>query len=234
MKSAKYDYLNIITPTLNEEANIKKLIVLIHKLYPGSHISVADDGSKDKTQEIVRNLARKDKTIHLIDRSKVRVKGLTASVVDGILSTKQPFFIVIDADLQHPPEKIRNIYTLLHRYDLVIGIRKKVKSDWPLHRKLISKSAIWVGNLRLLIAGKYYKDIVSGFFGGRTKLIQKVIKKHYRKFELPGYKVLFDILKYTPRRTRVSYVKYIFGLRKEGTSKLGNKQIISYIKSIFK
>lgn len=234
-KQDGFSDLNIITPTLNEEKNIVKLISILTKIFPKCYISVADDGSKDKTQEIVRNFSRKNSHIKLIDRSMQKTKGLTASVVDAVIDSKQDYFVVIDADLQHPPEKILAIYKKLKSGShLVIGRRKKIKSDWPFHRKLISKTAIWMGNLRLLIVGKNYKDIVSGFFGGRTKLVQKVVTKNVGKFELTGYKVLFDILKYIPSRARVGYVPYVFGVRVEGSSKLSNKQVFSYLRSIFK
>ena len=50
------DYSNttVVIPTLNEEKNIEKELKLIETLYPGIHVIVADDGSKDKTQEIVK------------------------------------------------------------------------------------------------------------------------------------------------------------------------------------
>lgn len=226
--------LNIILPTLNEEKNIGKILKTLQNLYPDAHITVADDGSKDNTPKLVKNLSTNNPKLCLLDRSNEKVKGLTASVVHAIQITDQKYFTVIDADLQHPPEKIQNILNSLKKNDIVIGIREKVVCAWPIHRKFISRSAIALGNLRLLIAGKRYKDIVSGFFGADTSIVKQVIKIHKPKFELQGYKVLFDILKYIPRKAKVSYVPYEFGLRDKGSSKISNKVMICYLRSIFK
>lgn len=234
-KALDFSQLDIIIPTLNEEKNIPKLIDVLVSLYPNVSITIVDDGSKDRTQNIVKKLSKFNKNISLLDRSKKPVKGLTASVVDGILKTKKQYFVVMDADFQHPPSKVKEIYEkLTNDNDLVIGKREKVLCDWPLHRKLISKTAIMAGNCRLLLNGKYYCDIVSGFFGAKSSKIQEVVAKNISKFEMQGYKVLFDILKYIPNNIMVDYVPYEFGLRDAGSSKMSSKHIISYARSLLK
>ena len=75
---------------------------------------------------------------------------------------------------------------------------------------------------------------MSGFFGGDAKFVQKTIKGKKHKFEMGGYKVLFDILKLLPRKTPVGSVKYLFGLRAAGESKISKKHIILYFRSLFK
>lgn len=225
-----FNDLNIIIPTLDEAENIGELLNQIIKLYPGAHITVVDDGSKDGTQSIVQ----RTKGVKLIDRKLQKIKGLTVSVMDGIMDSKQPYFIVMDADFQHPLYQVVNIYhTIIEGNQIVIGTRNQVLSDWPLSRRIVSKSAIFLGTMRLLISGKYYKDVVSGFFGGYTAPIKETIIKHGDKFEMEGYKVLFDILKYIKEPT-VDYVKYDFGSRGAGSSKMGKKQVLCYFRSLFK
>lgn len=222
--------LNIIIPTLNEEKNIGIMLFQLRKMYPGVSITVADDGSKDKTRDIVKTF----KEVRLIDRSKERIKGITASVIDSIMSTEEKYFVVIDADFQHPLNKIKDIYTELDLYnDLVIGTRVS-EIGWSFKRKVISKVAIFLGNLRLLLDFRCYRDPVSGFFGGRTKYMKRLIIKNLPNFELEGYKILFDILKYCFYDTNISYVDYDFKLRKEGESKIGKKQIKCFLKSLLK
>jgi len=216
--------LTIIIPTLNEEKNIGKLVSCISKDYPELQIIVCDDGSTDKTQEIVRNTG-----VSLIDRTNEKVHGLTASVLDGINNSKTKFSIVMDGDLQHPPTIIEKIYSkLIDGNDIVVGVRKKVMGRWPLNRKLVSHTATLLAKIRLFMAGNYVKDPMSGFFGCRTNLVKKIIPK--ARFELEGYKILFDILKYCPMKT--DYVDYVFGTRKGGSSKLGNKQILCFLRSL--
>lgn len=230
-----FSELSIIIPTLNEEGNIKKLLDILSRLYAGSRIIVADDGSIDKTQLIVKNYSKRNHRIMLLDRSKKEQKGLTASVIDAIFKAETKYFVVIDADMQHPPEEIEDIYLGLKAgKNLVIGSRINPESGFNLFRQILSKTAILLGNLRLFLAGKHYNDIMSGFFGAETALTVRIIKPNINKFEMGGYKILFEILKYAPKNLSVGYVRYNFGRRKKGESKLGKRQIISFLKSLFK
>jgi dolichol-phosphate mannosyltransferase len=221
----------VIIPTFNEQENISELLNLITESYPGIKIIISDDGSKDKTQDIAKNHAKKNKDIILLDRSKKSFHGLTASVYDAAKKAKTEYVIVIDGDLQHPPEKIKEIVKELRKgYDIVAGARKKV-FDWTLNRRVISKIATILGKIRLFIKGACCKDILSGFFGAKKELITNIKKE---KFEMKGYKILFDILKNTERKAKIKDVYYVFGKRKKGHSKIGLKQIISFLKALFK
>ncbi len=221
--------MTIIIPTLNEEKNIEILITLLQKAYKGIKIIVVDDGSKDKTQ----SLAKKAGAV-VIDRSQKQIHGLCISVIEGICTAKTSYAIVMDGDMQHPYEKIKDIASHFENAQLVVCVREHVLNDWPWHRKAMSKLAILFGQLRLKIRGAYCKDVVSGFFGVQTKLFKDVVARKYDKYELKGYKVLFDTLKYLPKETKISQVQYDFGLRSEGTSKINYKHILYYWRSLFK
>ena len=90
--------------------------------------------------------------------------------------------------------------------------------------------ATGLGKIRLLLKGATCEDILSGFFGIKTKLIQSINKN---KFEMQGYKVLFDILKDIDKNTKIKNIYYDFGMRKRGKSKIGLKQIISFLRALF-
>ncbi|MDD5086165.1 MAG: glycosyltransferase [Candidatus Nanoarchaeia archaeon] len=227
----EYKDTTVIIPTLNEEENITELLNLITKNYNGIKIIVSDDGSKDKTQEIVKSQSKKNKNIMILDRSKERIHGLTASVYDAAKKTKTEYVVVIDGDLQHPPEKIKEIVKELRKgYNIVVGAREKV-FYWPFSRKIISKTAMILGKARLFINGAKCRDILSGFFGIKREKITNIKQE---KFEMYGYKVLFDILKNTERKAKIKNVYYVFGARKKGHSKIGLKHIISFAKALFK
>lgn len=224
-----YNNLAIIIPTLNEAENIGKLIPLLKKQYPKAEIIIADDGSTDSTKEIA------GKKAILIDRTNESIHGLCASVIDSIKYTKRKFFVVIDADLQHPPGKIKELVNALSKGNvLVVGKRVKIKEEWPLARRIISKTATLLGRIRLLNKNFKCSDIVSGFFAGRTSLIKKIISEKEQKFEKKGYKVLFDILKYLPKDAKVREVPYAFSIRTKGSSKLSKKIIFYYFRSLLK
>ena len=108
MKS--YDDFTVVLPTLNEQGTIGRIIERILSEYEGISIVVANDGSTDGTKKIVLGYSGKDKSVRLIDRHARKLeKGLTASVVDGIMLSETRYAIVMDADLQHPPAKIKEI-----------------------------------------------------------------------------------------------------------------------------
>jgi len=229
-----YSDVTLIVPTLNEEKNIVELMSIVRKLYKDLNILVADDGSKDKTQQLVLAAGKKDKRIKLLDRGKEKYKGITASVIDAVLHCTTKYFVIIDGDLQHPPEVVKDMVASLKSGNvLVVGTRKEVASDWPWYRKLMSKTAIWMGYVRLFFTGARATDIMSGLFGGEVDFFSFHYKRKQKAFVLNGYKVLFDLLKIIPRKTPVGEVLYVFGARQRGESKIGSRHIVAYLKSLF-
>lgn len=106
-----YDDITIILPTLNEEKNISSILAYIASNYKDCRIIVADDGSRDRTKKIALDF--KYKNLIFLDRSKQLIHGLTASVLDAIKLIKTKYFVVMDADGQHPPKKIKEIVNIL-------------------------------------------------------------------------------------------------------------------------
>lgn len=221
----------VIIPTLNESATIGKLLKILFRTYPGADVIVCDDGSMDGTAQIVRSFSGS----RFLDRSNEEVHGLTASVLDGICWTATPYFVVIDGDCQHPPDKIIDIIKLLRAGNhLVVACRSDVP-HWALHRRIISYLAAKLGATLLFIRGSPgCNDILSGFFGGNTAFVKDIIHRKKDSFELEGYKVLFDILKVSPRNIKISEVNYVFRTRAGGESKMNSQIIWKYFKSIFK
>jgi dolichol-phosphate mannosyltransferase len=233
--TANYSDTTVIVPTLNEEANIGRLLDAVTELYPSIHVTVVDDGSRDRTQDAVRTHAATHPNVRLLDRTREPVHGLTASVVDGALAVATPYFVVIDGDLQHPPEKIGELRDrLLAGADVVVGRREKVLVPWPWHRHAISWTGVRLGRLRLLLGGAPTSDTMSGFFATRADLFRRYAAPNVGKFEPRGYKVLFDFLKLLPSSTRMDEVPYEFGQRAGGTSKIGTTHLLVYARSLFR
>ncbi len=221
-RSVVFNNLTVIIPTLNEEKNIAQVIHSCKKY--SKNVFVVDDSSTDKTKELAKKAGAK-----VINREEKK-KGLTASVLDALQNTETGYFIVIDGDGQHPPEKIPEIYEKLKSNDLVVGVRSAVPG-WELHRRFMSKSAELLGNLRLFFKGVSCRDILSGFFGGNTEYVKNYTNKNKSCFVEEGYKVLFDILK-NSRNINLGEVEYVFQERMGGKSKIGKKQILAFLKSL--
>lgn len=229
-----FDDTTVILPTLNEERNIEEVLSLLFNLYPKVRVIVADDGSQDKTQDLVAKMAAHNKSLALIDRSEAAVHGLTASVLDAIGQVESTYFVVMDADLQHPPERIKPLVEKLRTGGhLVVACRTRVAVDWAFHRRLMSLAAMKAGELVLKRRdAALCSDIMSGFFAGETAFVREAIDGKRHRFVGEGYKILYDLLKILPPFTKIDEVPYTFGIRQQGHSKIGKKHILAYLKSL--
>ena len=217
-----YSDSTVIIPTLNEEKNIGRLVSFLKKRYPKIKIIIADDGSRDQTQKIAQQSGAV-----VLDRTSKRTKGISAAVVDALNIANNSKIVVMDADFQHPPEKIKEVITKLDEYDLVIAIRTSVPKNWGFFRKLQSKIAVLLANLRL---GRKVKDPVSGFFGIRTEMFRQLNKNN---FEMGCFKILFNILK-NYRGKNMGYVHYDFNLRQGGQSKISKKHVYYFLRNLIR
>jgi len=230
MAQRTYDDLTIILPTYNEGGNIQSMLETLVSLYPGVSIIVADDNSKDETPGLVRSFSAKDPRVRLLSRDP-EDRGLTASIMEGISETRTRWFVVMDADFQHPPESVGGMYGLLAEgADMAVG-RRHDKTSLSFSRMLASWGANKLARSYLAVMRRpTADDTMSGFFGGRTDMCQEVVAKHGRKFERAGFKVLFDILKFLPRDTVVRELEFEFSTRRAGKSKLSSGVILSILR----
>ncbi|MFP4656284.1 MAG: glycosyltransferase [Candidatus Woesearchaeota archaeon] len=228
----KYNNTTVIIPTLNERKNIGELLEIIASSYPGIKVIVADDNSKDGTQEIVSGISEKNRDIKLLER-KSGPKGLTASVIRAFKESQTKYTLVIDGDLQHPPEKIKEIVKALGRYYIVVGRRRSV-ADWRLDRRIMSSVATMLAKSRLMFKKTRCNDIMSGFFGMKTDIFKESLERSEDSYEHEGYKVLFDFLKQNKKRLSLKEIDYDFGMRHNGDSKIGIRQIKAFLRSLFK
>ncbi|OGR89094.1 MAG: hypothetical protein A3A86_02560 [Elusimicrobia bacterium RIFCSPLOWO2_01_FULL_60_11] len=229
-QSETYDDLTVILPTLNEEKGLSNLLPYLLDTYKGMKIIVSDDGSKDRTRETA--LKHNDGRITFLDRSAAPVHGLTASVVEAVERVKTRYFVVMDADEQHPPEKIGEFANLLRLGDpVVVASRVEVDEGWGFARKLLSYVGTGIGKISFLLRGKNYLsfDILGGYFGCRTRFWRK-IRPNFRP---KGYKVLFDFLKAAPARLKIEEIYYRFETRKSGVTKINWKIYSEYLRSCF-
>ena len=91
-------------------------------------IVLVDDGSKDNTFEVARELARKDKRIRIIKFS--RNFGHQMALFAGLKYASGDYIVMMDSDLQHPPELIHTLIKKAEEgYDIVHTIRESTKNE---------------------------------------------------------------------------------------------------------
>lgn len=126
-------YLSIVIPVYNEEKSLKPLYERIKGvcgvLDKEYEIIFIDDGSRDKSFDILEEIAQGDKNVKLIKFKKNF--GQTAALSAGFERAKGEIIIPIDADLQNDPRDIPKLLAKLDEgFDVVSGWRKDRKDDF--------------------------------------------------------------------------------------------------------
>jgi dolichol-phosphate mannosyltransferase len=217
-----YD-LTVIIPTFKEAANIRNIITEVEAVFKeqgmNGEILVVDDNSPDGTISIINEIKKTKDNVHLLVR--LADHGLSQSVVDGFAQAFSDIFVVIDADLSHPPALIPMMYKEIKAgNDIVIGSRYMEGGGikkWPLKRRIISLGATFLG--RLLFP--YITDPVSGFFAVRKSVVERAPLKPR------GYKILLEILG-KGIWEKDKEIPFEFVDREIGSSKLKIKTIVDY------
>jgi len=136
--------ISIVVPCYNEENNVnrfydelKKVVEQLAYKYE-YEIVLVNDGSKDKTEPIIKELRERDNNIKLISFS--RNFGKEAAIYAGLNAATGEFVVLMDADLQHPPSIILEMVEEMENgsYDVVATKRKNRKGE-PVIRSLFSK-----------------------------------------------------------------------------------------------
>jgi dolichol-phosphate mannosyltransferase len=219
---------SILIPTYNEHDNIIPLLERITTAIQGKDYEVVfiDDDSRDGTPELVNTLSSKYPVRVVVRKDK---KGLASAVVDGFGLVSTDIVVVMDADLQHPPEIIPALIKAIRDgSDIAVASRYVTgggTEGWSKTRKLISRGAIGLAHL-LLPHSRRVKDPMSGFFAFKKSVISGVILKPI------GYKILLEIL-VVGKGDKVAEVPFKFQLREKGESKLNVGQQVEYLRHLF-
>jgi len=213
--------ISIVIPTFNEKENLKELLRRIDSSLSGIEyeVIIVDDNSPDGTAEEALKLSERYPVRVMLRAEKL---GLSSAVLDGMKMARGEVICVMDADLQHPPELLRELYERILENEIVIASRY-VKGGsvegWSPLRKFISRASILLARL-LIPKVRRIRDTSSGYFMIRRECIDPELNPR-------GFKILLEILAKT-ECTRIYEVPYSFGLRRSGESKLGLGTMINY------
>ncbi len=209
--------LTIVVPTFNERENVAELVVrLSHALRDFVWEAVfVDDDSPDGTADVLRELARRDSRVRVIQR--IGRRGLSSACVEGALSSSAQIIAVMDADFQHDHSKLPEMLRRLQdeSLDMVVGSRYVEGGDigkWGRYRAIISRFAS--GTAQFLFKVEL-KDPMSGFFVIRREAFDNAV----RSLSQQGFKILLDLIASSPRPLKFIEVPYQFNNRERGESK---------------
>ena len=133
MRNMERTLVSVVVPCYNEEGNLPRVHQALARVFMPLNSSYdaeflfVDDGSKDNTAAAIEKLAESDPRVKLISFS--RNFGKEIAMTAGIRYAKGSAVMMLDADLQHPPELIPLFLEKWRKgAEVVIGVRKKNKN----------------------------------------------------------------------------------------------------------
>ena len=219
---------SIIVPAYREAANVPMLTARIFKAARAADLEVeliiVDDNSQDGTEQAVAAL-QGHYPVRLIVRRDER--GLSSAVLAGFREARSDRFVVLDADLQHPPEMIPTVLQRLDENgcDFVTATRYGggggISSDWPFLRRLASRVATLMARPLTPVS-----DPMSGFFA-----IHRSTWEQAEGLDPIGYKIALELY-VKGRCCRPAEVPIDFALRAAGDSKFNVREQVRYLRHL--
>ncbi|MFY9269030.1 MAG: glycosyltransferase family 2 protein [Candidatus Manganitrophaceae bacterium] len=177
--------ISVIFPAYNEEENIAKAVEqavhCLDSLFRGWEVIVVNDGSRDRTGEVIDLLARSDLRIKAVHHPVNR--GYGAALRSGIKEARKELIFFCDSDLQFHLNELLLLITWIEQYDVVVGYRANRRD--PFYRKLNAFG--WNLMVRLLL-GLKVKDIDCAFKLFRNSVFRTI------RIDAVGAMVNTDIL----------------------------------------
>ena len=218
--------VSIVVPTYREATNLRALARRVASVMAATggpwELVLVDDDSRDGTEDIVAELAGW-LPVRLYVRRDVP-RDLSLAVLDGFRVARGDRLVVMDADLSHPPEQIPALLAALGPGTIAIGSRYApggwLDERWGLWRRLVSRVATLLA--RPLGGGQ---DPMSGFFAiDRGALPDRSV------LHPVGYKIALELV--VRGRLRVREVPIAFRDRERGTSKMGLRTQVAYLRHL--
>lgn len=168
----KLPELSIFFPFWNEEKNVKNVvenaIPVAEKIAKKWEILIIDDGSKDKTYEIGKELSEKNKNIRVISHKPNR--GYGAALKEGLENSNYKYIVFTDGDGQFDFSEATKFVEKIESADIVIGYRKKRQDSYGRHL-LMNMLKVW----DYVFFGFYFTDIDCGFKMFRKEALGNIL-----------------------------------------------------------
>lgn len=210
----KFPSITIAIPAFNEEENIEWVVrdclKALPKYFKDFEVLVVDDGSRDKTGEIVDRIVKKNKKVRVIHQAN---GGYSKAMAVGIQNAKKKFVAYLPADGQYLVADMAKMYPLMESSDIVLGFRG-IRKDYSLYRKILSYGYLiflW------LLFGISVKDL-NGPTIWRTKEVKKLKTIHSTKSK--GVFILAEIVaRFKRKRLIINEAPSIYRSRRAGQVK---------------
>ncbi|WP_328472943.1 glycosyltransferase family 2 protein [Actinoplanes sp. NBC_00393] len=222
----------VVVPTFNERDNIPVLLQRLAAVLPPdeSEILFVDD-STDDTPEVIREQAKHCPVPVTVHHRRNATGGLGGAVVEGMRRAHGAWIVVMDADLQHPPEIVPQLVAAGVRdgADLVVGSRKAGggSSDGldNGYRRIVSGGSTLTTKVVFRNALLRVSDPMSGLFAVRASSLEVA------ELQPLGYKILLELI-IRNRPGRIIEIPYAFQPRHAGESKSTLREGLRFLKHL--
>lgn len=206
--------LSIVIPAYNEEGNLNRVISetikSARKISENFEIIIVNDGSKDKTEKVAENLAKKFKEVKVFHHKKN--KGLATAWKTAISHCQNDIILYIEGDGQQPFKDQIDLLKKIENADLVLGTRS-YRFDYTFFRMILSYGYLF---LIWLLFGLTYKDV------GWSQAYRRII---FNKIKMKSTTPFFDtevVIKAKRFGFRVTEARSYYRHREKGATSLGN------------
>ena len=197
--------LSVVIPVYNEEENLpplwQKLAGVLGGLGLACEVVFVDDGSRDRSAEIIRGFREADPRVRLV-RLKANA-GETAATDAGFKAARGRFVVVMDADLQNDPHDIPTLLAHLDRWDAATGWRVERGAGDGWLRRVSSRVA---NRVRNGLSDETIQDSGCTFRAFRRECLRGLtLYRGFHRFiptllKMRGYRVVEVPVRHRPRR----------------------------------
>lgn len=224
--------LAVVIPTFNEAGNVRALVQRLDTALKGRtwEAIFVDDASPDGTAQALRDIARGDHRIRVIER--IGRRGLSSACIEGMMATGAPLIAVMDADLQHDPKVLTALVTTLERDpELDLAVASRFVSgggtgDWERERLAKSHTA---SRIARMVLKADLTDPMSGFFMIRGARFRELAPR----LSGIGFKILLDLMTTAQQPLRFAEVPLQFHRREVGESKLDHVVAMEFLVALY-
>lgn len=220
--------VTIVVPTFNEAPNVAELVRRIAAATRGiaAEVVFVDDSTDDTPDVVTAVAAASEIPVRLVHRSEP-VGGLSGAVLEGLAGGTSDWCVVMDGDLQHPPELIPVLLAsgAEQTADVVVASRH-VRGGSTLGldggmRHLVSSASTVLTRAMFPVRLRNVTDPMTGFFALRRSSID------VESLRPRGFKILLEIL----ARNAVTVIEepFVFGQRTAGRSKADARQGLQFV-----
>ncbi|WP_436535804.1 glycosyltransferase [Actinoplanes sp. HUAS TT8] len=222
----------VVVPTFNERDNIATLLDRLTAALPAGETEIVFvDDSTDDTPAVIEQAARTCPIPITVHHRENGVGGLGGAVVEGMRLARGEWIVVMDADLQHPPEIVPGLITAGARdgADLVVGSRYAGGGNRDGlaggYRRIVSGGSTVVTKMIFRNSLLQVSDPMSGLFAIRTSSLA------VEELRPLGYKILLELV-VRNRPGRIVEVPYSFQPRHAGESKSSMAEGVRFLKHL--